>query len=158
MGASALRTYPGPISLVCIDEEQRFGAELKESLVSRARGATYLTATPIPRTLVHLPLDVVRIEGWPTHHIKPKVRCGIFEWRVAAKMIRREKKRGGQTLWIVTRRTGAAQIARTLSTTGRCLTLTGKDGLGALRAAGEKLRGGTVDILVATVEIGRAHV
>lgn len=44
---------PQRCSLVCIDEQQRFGVEQREALVAKAPGADVLsmTATPIPRSL-----------------------------------------------------------------------------------------------------------
>ena len=40
-------------SLVCIDEQQRFGVEQRQALIDKAPGADILsmTATPIPRSL-----------------------------------------------------------------------------------------------------------
>lgn len=40
-------------SLVCIDEQQRFGVEQRQTLIAKAPGADILsmTATPIPRSL-----------------------------------------------------------------------------------------------------------
>lgn len=93
------------LGLVIIDEEQRFGVEVKERLKSRYRHVDVLTlsATPIPRTL-HMALvgvrDISNLETPPAERLAVETRVGRWDDKVIRSAIVRELNRGGQIYFV----------------------------------------------------------
>ncbi len=93
------------LGLVVIDEEQRFGVEVKERLKSRYRNVDVLTlsATPIPRTL-HMALvgvrDISNLETPPAERMAVETRVGRWDDKVIRSAIVRELNRGGQIYFV----------------------------------------------------------
>jgi transcription-repair coupling factor (superfamily II helicase) len=93
------------LGLLIIDEEQRFGVEVKERL--KALRATVdvltMTATPIPRTL-HLSLLGVRaisnLETPPSDRLAVETRVTRFSDELLRHAIMRELNRGGQIYFV----------------------------------------------------------
>ncbi len=93
------------LGLVIIDEEQRFGVEVKERLKSLHRNVDVLTlsATPIPRTL-HMALvgvrDISNLETPPEERMAVETRVGRWDEKVIRSAIVRELNRGGQIFFV----------------------------------------------------------
>ncbi|MEX0939007.1 MAG: transcription-repair coupling factor [Pirellulales bacterium] len=93
------------LGLVIIDEEQRFGVEVKERLKSLRQMVDVLTmtATPIPRTL-HLSLLGVRnissLETPPEDRLSVETRVSRFDEDLTRHAIMRELNRGGQIYFV----------------------------------------------------------
>ncbi len=93
------------LGLVVIDEEQRFGVEVKERLKSRYRNIDVLTlsATPIPRTL-HMALvgarDISNLETPPAERMAVETRVCRWDDKVIRSAIIRELNRGGQIYFV----------------------------------------------------------
>jgi transcription-repair coupling factor (superfamily II helicase) len=93
------------LGLLIIDEEQRFGVEVKEKL--KALRATVdvltMTATPIPRTL-HMSLLGVRaisnLETPPADRLAVETRVTRFSDELIRHAIMRELNRGGQIYFV----------------------------------------------------------
>jgi transcription-repair coupling factor (superfamily II helicase) len=93
------------LGLLVIDEEQRFGVEIKERL--KALRATVdvltMTATPIPRTL-HMSLLGVRaisnLETPPADRLAVETRVTRFSDELVRHAIMRELNRGGQIYFV----------------------------------------------------------
>ena len=93
------------LGLLIIDEEQRFGVEVKERL--KALRATVdvltMTATPIPRTL-HMSLLGVRaisnLETPPADRLAVETRVTRFSDELIRHAIMRELNRGGQIYFV----------------------------------------------------------
>ncbi|HEY4232161.1 MAG TPA: transcription-repair coupling factor [Lacipirellulaceae bacterium] len=93
------------LGLLIIDEEQRFGVEVKERL--KALRATVdvltMTATPIPRTL-HMSLLGVRaisnLETPPADRLAVETRVTRFSEEMVRHAIMRELNRGGQIYFV----------------------------------------------------------
>ncbi len=93
------------LGLLIIDEEQRFGVEVKEKL--KALRATVdvltMTATPIPRTL-HMSLLGVRaisnLETPPADRLAVETRVTRFSEDLLRHAIMRELNRGGQIFFV----------------------------------------------------------
>jgi len=93
------------LGLVMIDEEQRFGVEVKERL--KALRATVdvltLTATPIPRTL-HMSLvgvrDISNLETPPEDRVATETRLSRFDPDLIRHAVLRELNRGGQIFFV----------------------------------------------------------
>lgn len=89
------------LGLVIIDEEQRFGVEVKERLKSLRTTVDVLTmtATPIPRTL-HMSLvgvrDISNLETPPAERMAVETRVSRFDRDLIRGAILRELDRGGQ--------------------------------------------------------------
>ena len=149
-GTQALANYPGRFDLLVVDEEQRYGAKDKAEMEQRAGNVIYLTATPIPRTAVHLPIEYEQVEGYPFPRLSPIVRVGRFRWRIAERMIRREIRAGGQAIFIHHPIAELPSIATRLSRLGRVSVLHGRLTKQELEAAAYDFRSGQADILVAT--------
>jgi transcription-repair coupling factor (superfamily II helicase) len=103
------------LSLLILDEEQRFGVKHKEKLKKLRQNIDVLTltATPIPRTL-QLSLSGIRtlsvIETPPAER-KP-VQTAIIERdpKFLKEVLLRELKRGGQVFWVYNRVQGLDQV------------------------------------------------
>jgi transcription-repair coupling factor (superfamily II helicase) len=93
------------LGLVIIDEEQRFGVEVKERLKALRQTVDVLTmtATPIPRTL-HLSLlgvrDISNLETPPNDRLAIETRVTRFEPDLVRHAIMRELNRGGQVFFV----------------------------------------------------------
>ena len=93
------------LGLVIIDEEQRFGVEVKERLKSLRSTVDVLTmtATPIPRTL-HMSLvgvrDISNLETAPEDRVAVETRVTRFNAEVIRHAVMRELNRGGQIFFV----------------------------------------------------------
>jgi transcription-repair coupling factor (superfamily II helicase) len=93
------------LGLLIIDEEQRFGVEVKERLKSLRATVDVLTmtATPIPRTL-HMSLLGVRaisnLETPPADRLAVETRVTRFSDELVRHAIMRELNRGGQIYFV----------------------------------------------------------
>ena len=108
------------LGLMVIDEEQRFGAKLKESL-RRAAGDGHvmtLTATPIPRTLQSA---LVGLQSLSVIATPPSVRQPIrtvimpFDDGAVRAALLREHRRGGQSFVVCPRVEDIVPMAKRLS-------------------------------------------
>jgi transcription-repair coupling factor (superfamily II helicase) len=108
------------LSLVIIDEEQRFGAADKAKLRDLAGPNGHLlslTATPIPRTLQNalLGLKQMSVIATPPARRQPiRTLAGVFDEHQVRTALLREKDRGGQSFVVVPRIQDLSQIAATL--------------------------------------------
>lgn len=93
------------LGLVIIDEEQRFGVEVKERLKSLRSTADVLTlsATPIPRTL-HMSLvgvrDISNLETPPEDRVATETRLARFDPDLIRQAVLRELDRHGQIFFV----------------------------------------------------------
>ncbi len=94
------------LGLVIIDEEQRFGVEIKERLeaaAARRWTCSRMTATPIPRTL-HMSLlgvrDISNLETPPADRIAVETRVTRFNAELIRHAIMRELNRDGQVYFV----------------------------------------------------------
>ncbi len=93
------------LGLVVIDEEQRFGVEVKERLKALRQTVDVLTmtATPIPRTL-HMGLlglrDISNLETPPEDRLAVETRVTRFHSDVIRHAVIRELNRGGQIFFV----------------------------------------------------------
>jgi len=93
------------LGLVIIDEEQRFGVEVKERLKALRQIVDVLTmtATPIPRTL-HLGLlgvrDISNLETPPADRLAVETRVTRFHPELIRHAVIRELNRGGQMFFV----------------------------------------------------------
>jgi transcription-repair coupling factor (superfamily II helicase) len=93
------------LGLLIIDEEQRFGVEIKERLKALRTTVDVLTmtATPIPRTL-HMSLLGVRaisnLETPPADRLAVETRVTRFSDQLVRHAIMRELNRGGQIYFV----------------------------------------------------------
>ena len=107
------------LGLVIIDEEQRFGVEVKERLKALRQIVDVLTmtATPIPRTL-HMGLlglrDISNLETPPEDRLAVETRVARFEPEMIRHGVLRELNRGGQIFFIHNRVEDIEILARRL--------------------------------------------
>jgi len=107
------------LGLVIIDEEQRFGVEVKERLKALRQTVDVLTmtATPIPRTL-HLSLlgvrDISNLETAPSDRLSVETRVTRFEPELIRHAVLRELSRDGQIFFVHNRVHDIELIARKL--------------------------------------------
>ena len=107
------------IGLVIIDEEQRFGVEVKEKLktLRAAVDVLTMTATPIPRTL-HMSLvglrDISNLETPPQDRVAVETRVTRFDKQLIRHAIVRELNRGGQVYFVHNRVNDIEQVAQRL--------------------------------------------
>jgi transcription-repair coupling factor (superfamily II helicase) len=93
------------LGLLIIDEEQRFGVEIKERLKHMRANVDVLTlsATPIPRTL-HMSLvgvrDISNLETPPEDRLSVETRLVRFDENIIRNAILRELNRGGQIFFV----------------------------------------------------------
>jgi transcription-repair coupling factor (superfamily II helicase) len=107
------------LGLLIIDEEQRFGVEVKERL--KALRATVdvltMTATPIPRTL-HMALlgvrDISNLETPPEDRLAVETRIGRWDEELIRHAVMRELNRGGQIYFVHNRINDIALVAHKL--------------------------------------------
>jgi len=107
------------LGLLIIDEEQRFGVEVKERLKALRRMVDVLTmtATPIPRTL-HLGLmgirDISNLETPPEDRLAVETRVTRWGAEVIRHAVMRELNRGGQIFFVHNRVQDIRAVARRL--------------------------------------------
>lgn len=93
------------LGMVIIDEEQRFGVEVKEKLKTLRSTVDILTmtATPIPRTL-HMSLvglrDISNLETAPEERMPVETHVTRFDTELIRSCVLRELNRGGQTYFV----------------------------------------------------------
>lgn len=93
------------LGLLIIDEEQRFGVEIKERLKHLRANVDVLTlsATPIPRTL-HMSLvgvrDISNLETAPEDRLSVETRLVRFDENIVRNAILRELNRDGQIYFV----------------------------------------------------------
>lgn len=93
------------LGLIIIDEEQRFGVEVKERLKALRSTVDVLTmsATPIPRTL-HMSLvgvrDISNLETPPEDRVAVETRVTRWDDEMIRHAVLRELNRGGQTFFV----------------------------------------------------------
>ena len=93
------------LGLLIIDEEQRFGVEIKERLKTLRSTVDILTmtATPIPRTL-HMSLtgmrDISNLETAPEDRVAVETRVLRWDEKLIRMAILRELNRGGQVYFV----------------------------------------------------------
>ncbi|MEZ6086922.1 MAG: transcription-repair coupling factor [Pirellulaceae bacterium] len=107
------------LGLVIIDEEQRFGVQVKERLKTRHSSVDVLTlsATPIPRTL-HMALvgvrDISNLETPPEDRLSVETRVTRWDDQLIRNAIIRELNRNGQIYFVHNRVGDIHQIAEKL--------------------------------------------
>ncbi len=107
------------LGLLIIDEEQRFGVEIKERLkaVRATVDVLTMTATPIPRTL-HMALLGVRnisnLETPPANRIAVETRVTRFNAEMIRHAIMRELNRDGQAYFVHNRIQDIHSVAQRL--------------------------------------------
>ncbi|MGO8689757.1 MAG: transcription-repair coupling factor [Thermoguttaceae bacterium] len=93
------------LGMVIIDEEQRFGVEVKERLKAFRQMVDVLTmtATPIPRTL-HMSLlgvrDISNLETPPQDRLAVETRVTRFQGELIRHAVMRELNRSGQIFFV----------------------------------------------------------
>ncbi len=107
------------LGLLIIDEEQRFGVEIKERLKHIRTNVDVLTlsATPIPRTL-HMSLvgvrDISNLETPPEDRLSVETRTIRFDDNLIRNAILRELNRGGQIYFVHNRVNDIEEVAARL--------------------------------------------
>ncbi len=107
------------LGLLVIDEEQRFGVEIKERLKYLKSNVDVLTlsATPIPRTL-HMALvgarDISNLETPPKDRLSIETRTIRFDENVIRNAILRELNRDGQVYFVHNRIQDIQEVAARL--------------------------------------------
>ncbi len=107
------------LGLIIIDEEQRFGVEIKERLKSLRTSVDVLTlsATPIPRTL-HMSLvgvrDISNLETPPEDRLAVETRVTRWSDTAIRNAILRELNRGGQIYFVHNRVQDIEKVAAKL--------------------------------------------
>ncbi len=93
------------LGLLVVDEEQRFGVDVKERLKALRASVDVLTmtATPIPRTL-HMAMlgirDISNLTTPPSNRIAVETRVARWDERLIRTAIDRELARGGQVFFV----------------------------------------------------------
>ncbi|RMF39750.1 MAG: transcription-repair coupling factor, partial [Planctomycetota bacterium] len=104
------------LGLLIIDEEQRFGVEIKERLKHLRENVDVMTlsATPIPRTL-HMSLvgvrDISNLETPPEDRLSVETRTIRFDDKLIRNAILRELNRDGQIYFVHNRIQDIEQVA-----------------------------------------------
>ncbi len=108
------------LGLIIIDEEQRFGVEIKERLKAMRQTVDVLTmtATPIPRTL-HMGLmgvrDISNLETPPEDRLAVETRVTRFQPELIRQAVLRELNRQGQIYFVHNRVQDIQTLAKRLS-------------------------------------------
>ena len=146
------------LSLLILDEEQRFGVRHKDKLKQLRHNLDVLTltATPIPRTL-QLSISGIRelsvIETAPPER-KPVATALINEDKAGLRsIIERELARGGQVFWVHNRVQGIERVmdyVRELAPDARIGVGHGQMNEKALEETMHKFWRGDIDVLVCT--------
>ena len=148
------------LSLLVIDEEQRFGVKQKERLKVISNGVDVLTlsATPIPRTL-QMSLSGVRDTSTirtPPPMRKPTItQVEEFNEDIVYEAIQRERERGGQCYYVLPRIADLEEAETMLTKLFpdiRIIMAHGRMGRGAEENV-EKFAEGDYDVLLATTVI-----
>ena len=146
------------LGLLVIDEEQRFGVEVKEALKHLRLEIDVLTlsATPIPRTL-HLSLlgirDISNLTTPPQERVAVTTRICRFDADLIRQSIVRELNRNGQVFFVHNRVHNILDIAARLEQIvpeARYDVAHGQMTPGELEAAMLRFVRGEVDVLVCT--------
>lgn len=93
------------LGLLVVDEEQRFGVDVKERLKALRASVDVLTmtATPIPRTL-HMAIlgirDISNLTTPPANRLAVETRVGRFDETLIRHAIDRERARDGQVFFV----------------------------------------------------------
>ncbi len=104
------------LGLLVVDEEQRFGVDVKERLKALRASIDVLTmtATPIPRTL-HMAMlgirDISNLTTPPANRIAVETRVMRWDERLIRTAIERELARGGQVFFVHNRIVDIKKIA-----------------------------------------------
>ncbi len=107
------------LGLLIIDEEQRFGVEIKERLKHIRTNVDVMTlsATPIPRTL-HMSLvgvrDISNLETPPENRLSVETRTIRFDENLIRNAVLRELNRGGQIYFVHNRVNDIEEVAAKL--------------------------------------------
>lgn len=107
------------LGLIVIDEEQRFGVEVKERLkqLRSTVDVMTMTATPIPRTL-HMSLvgvrDISNLETPPAERMAIQTRVTRFDTQLIRAAVLRELNRGGQVFFVHNRVHDIQRVAQRL--------------------------------------------
>ncbi|NUQ63115.1 MAG: transcription-repair coupling factor [Pirellulales bacterium] len=107
------------LGLVIIDEEQRFGVEVKEQLKALRTIVDVLTmtATPIPRTL-HMSLlglrDISNLQTPPEERLAVETHVSRFDLAIIRNAVLRELNRNGQIFFVHNRVADIELLARRL--------------------------------------------
>ena len=107
------------LGLVVIDEEQRFGVEIKDRLkhIRHSVDVLTMTATPIPRTL-HMSLvgarDISNLSSAPEDRLAVETRVTRFDPDMIRHAVLRELNRNGQVFFVHNRVHDIEQIAQKL--------------------------------------------
>jgi transcription-repair coupling factor (superfamily II helicase) len=107
------------LGLIIIDEEQRFGVQVKERLkaLKQTVDVLTLTATPIPRTL-HMSLlglrDISNLETPPEDRLAVETRVTRFDAELVRHAVLRELNRNGQIFFVHNRIQDIEVVARRL--------------------------------------------
>ena len=108
------------LGLVIVDEEQRFGVDVKERLKALRASIDVLTmtATPIPRTL-HMSMlgirDISNLTTPPTNRIAVETRVARFDTGLVRSAIERELARDGQVFFVHNRIHDIHKVAHRVS-------------------------------------------
>ncbi|WP_425613783.1 transcription-repair coupling factor [Anatilimnocola sp. NA78] len=109
------------LGLVVIDEEQRFGVDVKErlKLLRATVDVLTLSATPIPRTL-HMSLvgvrDISNLESPPEDRVAVETRVTRWDNDLIRHAIQRELGREGQIYFVHNRVNDIEQVAKRINT------------------------------------------
>jgi len=107
------------LGLLVVDEEQRFGVDVKERLKALRASVDVLTmtATPIPRTL-HMAMlgirDISNLTTPPANRIAVETRVARWDDRLIRTAIDRELARGGQVFFVHNRILDIQRVAARL--------------------------------------------
>ncbi|MBC8114568.1 MAG: transcription-repair coupling factor, partial [Candidatus Saccharimonas sp.] len=149
------------LGLLVIDEEQRFGVEVKELLKHMRLEVDVLTlsATPIPRTL-HMSLvgvrDISNLETPPHDRLAVETRICRWDGELIRSSIVRELNRNGQTFFVHNRVYNIQMVAdkiRSLVPEATVDIVHGQMGEDDMEAAMLGFVEGRTDVLVATTII-----
>jgi transcription-repair coupling factor (superfamily II helicase) len=108
------------LGLVVVDEEQRFGVDVKERLKALRASVDVLTmtATPIPRTL-HMAMlgirDISNLTTPPANRIAVETRVSRWDERLIRHAVDRELARGGQVFFVHNRIHDIHKVSHRLS-------------------------------------------
>lgn len=142
--------------LAIIDEEHRFGAQLKAELAAKAPHVLGLTATPIPRTLQGALVgiqDVSVIASPPARRRPIRTFTAEFDGGSVRTALLRERARGGQTFVVTPRIADMAELRARLAELAPELTVMeahGRMSPDAVDQAMVAFAAGEGDVLLAT--------
>ncbi|WP_312082773.1 DEAD/DEAH box helicase [Brevundimonas sp.] len=144
------------LGLVIIDEEHRFGAQMKADLAQKAPHLLSMSATPIPRTLQSALVgiqDVSLIASPPARRRPIRTFMTPFDAGAVRLSLMREKARGGQSFVVVPRIDDMEPLAdrlRTLTPELSVVSAHGDLGPAAIDDVMSRFSDGEGDVLLAT--------